>query len=247
MAIWQRADASPAPAGYVPESAFGTWFQRTDMWSRYVVGEAVAELASLLPPGTGPFPQVLDIGCGEGVAFHWLQDRLGAQSILGIDIDRESVERAREAARRAGGNIEVQLAVATRLPVADATFGLVFCHQLLHHADEPAAVLRECHRVLAPRGWLLVAESCREFLDWWPVRWLFRHPPRPQHTAQEYRRLVESAGFRVDDAGCMTPAPWWSLRDLGLRRRLTGVEVRGEPTQVRIVAQAASAIAPERS
>ncbi|MEO8223617.1 MAG: methyltransferase domain-containing protein [Gammaproteobacteria bacterium] len=61
-----------------------------------------------------------------------------------------------------------------------ASVDIVFCHQLLHHASDPLAVLRELNRVLAPGGWLLVAESCRAFLEWWPVRFLFRHPRRQQ-------------------------------------------------------------------
>jgi ubiquinone/menaquinone biosynthesis C-methylase UbiE len=181
----------------------------------------------------------LDVGCGEGVAFGMLQRSFGAQSIVGVDIDPQSVRRAAQAAVRAGGNIEVRMADAAHLPVADATFDLVFCHQVLHHASDPAGVLRECRRVLAPGGWLLLAESTREFLSWWPVRLLFRHPARRQHTACEYRALVQGSGFSVEDAGYLTPAPWWSLRDLGLRRRFTGAVPRGEPTQVRMAASGA--------
>lgn len=230
--------AAAAAADYVPETAFGAWFQRTDIWRRYVVREAVAELAALLPPDSGPFPRTLDIGCGTGVAFDMLR-RLGAGSILGIDIDAASIEHARQAARLAGGDIEVQLGNAAQLPLSSDTFDLVFCHQLLHHANDPAAVLRECRRVLRPGGWLLVAESCDVFLAWWPVRLLFRHPPRPQQTAEQYLALVRSAGFTVEDSGLLTPRPWWSLRDAGLRRRWNLPESVGAATQVRIAARAA--------
>lgn len=239
MATLPNRSATPAPGSYVPETSFGAWFQRSDTWSRYVVSEAVAELASMLPAGREAPARALDVGCGEGVAFAMLQRTFGAQSILGIDIDPESVRRAAQTAATVGGNIEVRLADAMRLDVPDGAFDLVFCHQVLHHADDPAAVLRECRRVLAPEGRLLLAESSREFLSWWPVRLLFRHPPRRQQTVAEYRALVQHAGFAVADSGYLTPAPWWSLRDLGLRRRYTGAEPRGEPTQVRIVASGA--------
>ncbi|MCC7461665.1 MAG: class I SAM-dependent methyltransferase [Gammaproteobacteria bacterium] len=227
-----------APGDYVPETAFGAWFQRSDIWRRYVVREAVADLAALLPPGSGPFSSALDIGCGTGVALDMLQ-QFGVRSILGIDIDAASIEHARHAARLSGGDIEVRLADAARLPLADAAFDLVFCHQLLHHANHPDAVLRECRRVLRPGGWLLVAESCHAFLAWWPVRLLFRHPPRPQQSAEEYLALVRDCGFTVDAAGFQTPRPWWSLRDLGLRRRWGIAEARSAATQVRIAARAA--------
>lgn len=233
-----KHEPAPAPGDYVPETAFGAWFQGTDIWRRYVVREAVSELAALLPPGSGPFARTLDIGCGTGVAFDMLR-QLGAASILGIDIDATAVEQARHTARLSGGDIDVQRADAARLPLADAGFDLVFCHQLLHHANDPGAVLRECRRVIRPGGWLLVAESCHAFLAWWPVRLLFRHPPRPQQSAEEYLALVRSAGFAVDAAGFQTPRPWWSRRDLGLRRRWRIAEAAGEATQVRIAARPA--------
>lgn len=238
MQKFAQRQAAPAAADFVPETAFGAWFQRSDIWRRYVVREAVDELASLLPPDRGTFTRTLDIGCGTGVAFGMLQ-QLGAKSIVGIDVDASSIEHARRAAQLAGGEIEVRLADAARLPFAAGEFDLIFCHQLLHHANDPAAVLRECRRVLAPRGWLLVAESCRVFLAWWPVRLLFRHPPRPQQTAEEYVALVRAARFAVNDSGVLTPRPWWSLRDVGLRRRWRMPEAVGEATQVRIAARGA--------
>jgi SAM-dependent methyltransferase len=114
---------------------------------------------------------------------------------------------------------------------------LVFCHQLLHHADDPMQVLREVRRVLKPGGWLLVSESCRAFVEWWIVRLLFRHPARQQHTAPQYRELVRAAGFVVTDAQYLTPAPWWSQPDFGVAERLGRSIANREPTQVRLAAQ----------
>lgn len=241
--IVESTPASDTAAGaYVPETRFGLWFQRTDTWRRYVVSEAMAELRSLLPPATGGAGRLVDLGCGEGVAFEFLQREFGARSILGLDIDAASVQRARQQAARLPGGIEVQLADAARLPLASDSVDLVVCHQLLHHANDPGAVLRECRRVLAPGGWLLVAESCHEFLDWWPVRLLFRHPPRQQPTAEGYVSLVRDAGFHVDAGRVLTPAPFWSQRDLGLRQRLGLPALQRPAAQVRIAAQRAASV-----
>jgi hypothetical protein len=69
------------------------------------------------------------------------------------------------------------------------------------------------------------------------VRLLFRHPPRAQQTAEQYAALVEAAGFAVGGTGVTTPAPWWSLPDLGLRQRF-GLPARSpEARQVRIAAR----------
>jgi SAM-dependent methyltransferase len=223
-------DASLRSA-YVPETQFGTWFQRTDIWRRYVVEAAVTELYALLPERVA-VSSILEVGCGEGVAFDLLRRRFPDARLMGVDIDADSVAAARCTARQLG-DIPVYLADASRLPLADGAADLIFCHQLLHHATDPARVLGELHRVLAPGGWLLVAESCRSFLEWWPVRWLFRHPPRVQHTAADYVALIGTAGFQ--QIAYSTPSPWWSEPDFGWRRR-RGRTAYTEPTQVRIAA-----------
>jgi SAM-dependent methyltransferase len=234
-------DRDPGLGAYVPETRFGVWFQRSDTWRHYVVSEAVAELKSLLPAGSGPYARVLDAGCGEGVAFAMLEQELAAQHIVGIDIDAESVERAEVFARQSQGRIEVRRADGCNLPLASDSIDLVFCHQLLHHAIDPPAVLAELYRVLRPGGWLLVAESCRSFLDWWPVRLLFRHPRRVHPTAPEYEAFVRRAHFELDVTGVLTPSPWWSRPDLGLWERHGGKPYTGLPTQVRIAARKSDA------
>ncbi|MBS0375797.1 MAG: class I SAM-dependent methyltransferase [Proteobacteria bacterium] len=226
-----------SPGHYVPETRFGEWFQRTEIWRRYVVAESVAELAALLPANRPPCRAALDAGCGDGAAFEALLATFAPASLQAIDVDAASAAAATARAATLGAPIEVRRGDASALPYASASFDLVVCHQLLHHASEPRAVLAEFHRVLAPGGWLLVSESCRRFLRWWPVRLLFRHPPRPQQTADDYAAMVRIAGFEVDPARIATPAPWWSLPDLGLRARLGRDVPSGEATQVRIAAR----------
>ncbi len=231
--------APATPIRYVPETRFGAWFQRTDIWHRYVVTEAVRELKALLPAGAGPFARVLDAGCGDGVAFGLLAEEFGATDIVGLDTDAPSLRRAAVLAAASGGRIRVERADAAAMPLRSGSIDLIFCHQLLHHAVDPVAVLRECRRVLVPGGWLLVSESCRAFIEWWLVRLLFRHPHREQHTAAQYCDLIRGAGFRLGDDGWLTPAPWWSQPDFGLADRLGRSIGQREPTQVRIAAQAA--------
>ncbi len=233
----QAANRDPMSGSYVPESRFGEWFQRTDVWRRYVVQEAVAELSSLLPRDGGSFATVLDAGCGEGVAFASLQRQFPGASILGVDVNAEAVNAARQAAARTGGNIQVYQADAAHLPIEAGSVDVVVCHQLLHHCSDPVSVLADLRRVLAPEGWLLVAESCRAFLEWWPVRILFRHPPRDQYTSGGYATLIGKAGFAVEASRVLTPTPWWSLPDLGLRERLCSQSRVRQATQVRIAAQ----------
>jgi SAM-dependent methyltransferase len=232
-------DESIVTLDYVPETRFGVWFLRTDMWRKFVVSEAVAELAALLPPGRRTFDRVLDAGCGEGVAFEFLQRQFGARSLVGIDANAETLSTAARLAAESGGRIQTRLADMARLPFENGSLDLVFCNQVLHHVSDPSRVLREIRRVLARDGWLIVSESCRPFIEWWLIRLLFRHPERVQHTAAGYVDLIRESGFTVDATGVSTPAPWWSQQDLGVWQRLGGSIDHREPTQVRIAARRA--------
>ncbi len=49
------------------------------------------------------------------------------------------------------------VATAERLPFADNSFDLVLCTQMIEYAPNPATVMREIHRVLRPRGALLLS------------------------------------------------------------------------------------------
>ena len=111
-------------------------------------------------------------------------------------------------------------ASVTRLPIADGSIDVIFCHQLIHHVADQEGALRELHRVLAPGGVLLLGESCEAFINTWTVRWCFRHPPGAQKPAEGYLALVQGAGFVFGAVDVRTSTPWWSLPDLGIARKL---------------------------
>jgi SAM-dependent methyltransferase len=90
--------------------------------------------------------RLLDIGCGGGLLLH---DALatGARAV-GLDHSPEMIRLARE---RAPGAALV-LGRAERLPFADGSFEAVTMSVVFFFLDDPVGVLRECRRVLAPRG-----------------------------------------------------------------------------------------------
>ena len=113
-----------------------------------------AALLSLLPaPSLG---RVLDIGTGTGRLLELLAPRI--QSGLGVDASRAMLALARARLAKPGlGHLAVRQADMYRLPLAGG-YDLVVLQMVLHYAEDPAAVLAEAARVLAPGGRLIVVD-----------------------------------------------------------------------------------------
>ncbi len=112
-------------------------------------------LVALLPHGN--LGRLLDIGTGTGRLLELLGARV--TSATGIDASRAMLALAR--ARLAAlplPNCTVRLGDMYRLPFPDAGFDLVVLQMVLHYAEDPAAVLAEAARVLAPGGRLVVID-----------------------------------------------------------------------------------------
>ncbi|MCS6855649.1 MAG: metalloregulator ArsR/SmtB family transcription factor [Elioraea sp.] len=108
-----------------------------------------ARLLAALP--TGPLGRLLDLGTGSGRLLELLAPR--AESATGVDLSRDMLAAARARLGAAGlGHVALRRADAARLPFPDRSFDLVTACMLLHHVDDPAAVIGEAGRVLAPGG-----------------------------------------------------------------------------------------------
>ena len=235
MIVTHAALRSAPPV--VPETRFGRWFLGTQVWTRYVVEAAFAQFLQQLPAEARRPRRILDAGCGAGVSVPLLAQHFSPETILAMDIDPGEVERSRRRLRRSTHAVQFMVGDAARLSLAAGSFDMVLCHQLLHHTRSQREVLGELHRVLAPGGWLLLAESCREFIRTPAVRVMFRHPNDAQRSAAEFQQLVRDAGFTFGAAQVQTSTPFWSLPDWGLARRLGWrASAPLEPTQVTLVA-----------
>jgi SAM-dependent methyltransferase len=83
--------------------------------------------------------RVLDVGCGDRPYEPLLAD---ASEVIGFDQP---------------GSPHADLhGTIDAIPVADASFDVVLCLQVLEHVPDPAAAVRELHRVVRPGGRALV-------------------------------------------------------------------------------------------
>src|SRR6202166_3905766 len=145
----QRAEFA---AAYFRENA-AQWHH---IRSLYVDEREVEAALTEIIAAAGP-QDLLDIGTGTGRMIEILGPRV--VHALGIDQSREMLALARVNLERAGlANSIVRLGDMYQLPLADASFGAVVIHQVLHYADRPAAAIAEAARVLRPIGLLTLVD-----------------------------------------------------------------------------------------
>jgi len=102
--------------------------------------------------------RALDAGCGPGRWARALGERYAKAEVIALDYSLAMLRAAggRGLLGRLFGGAEHPLcADFERLPLAPASVGLVWSNMALHWAAEPAAALREFHRVLAVEGLLM--------------------------------------------------------------------------------------------
>ncbi|MDB4970696.1 MAG: SAM-dependent methyltransferase [Myxococcales bacterium] len=103
---------------------------------------------------------LLEVGMGVGAETRLLRRRWPQLRVVGCDISDGQLAHARRilAADVAAGAVELIRASATAVPLPDDSADAGFVCWLLEHVSDPAAVLRECARVVEPGGRIFVTE-----------------------------------------------------------------------------------------
>jgi SAM-dependent methyltransferase len=108
-------------------------------------------IAFLERAGVAVRGRVLDAGCGGGGMPLSLAEEAG--QVVGIDpINRFGDAGVRLGHERGTRNLQFALADGMALPFASGAFDVVLSHAVIEHVADAALYLRECARVLAPRG-----------------------------------------------------------------------------------------------
>ena len=148
--------------------------------------------------------RVLDIGCGVGMYTSAFRQR--TPEVFGIEVEFSRAVKGRERA------LGIAQAVGEALPFADASFDVVFSHEVLEHVRDDGACAREMVRVTRPGGRIVIFVPNRLYpfethgiyvrghyrfgnipwVNWLPTPWRNRLAPHVRaYTARGLRRLFD--------------------------------------------------------
>jgi ubiquinone/menaquinone biosynthesis C-methylase UbiE len=128
------------------------------------------EAAAFLLPDLHPGMRLLDVGCGPGSITRGLAERLAPGQVIGLDLSSETLAAARQdAVARGLTNLRYEAGSVYDLPFPDASFDVVFAHQVLQHLREPGTALREMLRVARVGGLIAVRDVDWGTASYWPA------------------------------------------------------------------------------
>jgi len=203
------SSANAEQVRYWNEVAAPTWVARQDLLDALIatLGEQALERAA-----PAPGERVLDVGCGCGATSLALASRVGPSGeVVGADISRPMLERARERASAAGvAHVRFVEADAQLAELGRGAFDLVFSRFGVMFFADPDAAFANLRAHLRPSGRLVFV--CWQGVDrnpWMlvPVMAVAKHVPLPPADPlapgpfafadpERVRGILSRAGFR---------------------------------------------------
>jgi len=124
-------------------------------------------IRALLPDPGGR--RIVDLGCGFGWASRWFREQ-GAASVLGLDLSRNMIARAR--ADTADAAIEYRIADLDTLQLPAEAFDLAYSSLAFHYVRDFGRLARVIHQALARGGRLVFTIEHPVFMAAAQPRWI---------------------------------------------------------------------------
>jgi len=127
--------------------------------------------------------RILDIGCGFGV----LLEKIPSRKKAGIETNDFAIKECRKR-----GLSVIKADVEKGLPYKDSSFEVVIMNNVIEHLQKPGFTLRECFRVLVPKGKIVITT---------PILSSLAVGLDPTHCSEmsikEMKSLLEKHGFKI--------------------------------------------------
>jgi SAM-dependent methyltransferase len=144
---------------------------------------------------TDRFKKAIDVCCGTGLSTRALRDI--SDSVVGTDLSQEMIDFA-----PAIDGVSYHCCPAEELPFPAATFDLMTVALAFHWLDR-SRFLREAHRILREKGWLVIYQNGHSgtmrgnpaYEQWNKERYLARYPTPPRNHAAFTREDAARFGF----------------------------------------------------
>lgn len=177
----------------------------------------------------GPEKRALDVGCGTGKPAIQISSDYGLH-VTGITISKKQVEVAQEKVQSGvqPADVDIQLADAMDLPFPDNSFDGAWAIESLCHMHDRRKALEDIFRVLCPGARLVIADMLLDVESGPPegpdVELLGRiceifQLAGSMPTADDYRNLLQEAGFEVLDITNVRENVWRTSEILATRLR----------------------------
>jgi ubiquinone/menaquinone biosynthesis C-methylase UbiE len=132
---------------------------------------------------------LVDIGTGTGLFAEAFLKLLPEAKCYALDIMQEVIDWIKDNRETyKAGRLIAQLMYESRIPLEDNIADFLFMITLHHELEKPVELMKECSRILKPKGKLLIADWTKDALD---------GPPR-HHRIEPLLAIshLELAGFK---------------------------------------------------